>query len=347
MTRRILGLSLILLIVQCALGGTLAAQSCVGKLATQRWDWPNPVPQGWFYFAPYPAPFSYLIASWTANCPPPGWCPTCNNGSANGGVPIVGHPINLANGNTYIQETDIKLAGLGGGLTLERTWNSIWPAILSGFQTGMFGPNWRSTYEERVFPGSGEYSGYMVYLRADGGLWVFSAGTGSTWNLTAPANVSATLTQNGSQSWTLAFQNGAEKVFSYASGSLTSVVDPNGNTTQLAYDGSNRLATVTDPASRTLTFTYANSTFPNVATSVSTSVGVSYSYSYDTQGRLSQFTKPDQTTVSFTYNSQSLITAVTDSNGKTLESHTYDSRGRGLTASEANGVEAVTISYPQ
>jgi YD repeat-containing protein len=71
------------------------------------------------------------------------------------------------------------------------------------------------------------------------------------------------------------------------------------------------------------------------------------SYTYDTQGRLTQVTEPDLTNVSFTYNSQSQITSVTDSNGKVLESHTYDSTGRGLTASQANGVNAVTLSYPQ
>ena len=65
-------------------------------------------------------------------------------------------------------------------------------------------------------------------------------------------------------------------------------------------------------------------------------------------GRLIQVTRPDQTTVSYkTYNSQSQITAVTDNNGKVLESHTYDSSGRGLTSYEANGVNAVTVSYPQ
>jgi YD repeat-containing protein len=346
-TKRILGVLFILVVLQSVLSGPSAAQNCVGKLATQIWEWPNPIPSGWFYFAPYPAPFAYLIASWSGSCPPPRWCPTCNGGGGNSGIPVASQPINLTNGNTYIQETDVRLPGLGGGLTLERTWNSIWPASISTFQTGMFGPNWRSTYEERVFSGSGEYTGYMVYLRADGGFWVFAAGTGSTWNLTAPANVIATLTQNGTTSWTLAFQNGAKRIFSYTSGSLTSIADPNGNTTQLSYDGSNRLATITDPASRTLTFTYGNSSFPNVVTSLSSSVGISLSYSYDTQGRLSQFTKPDLTTVSFTYNSQSLITAVTDSNGKTLESHTYDGNGRGLTAARANGVEAVTISYPQ
>ena len=143
--KRILGVLFVLVVLQCVLSSPSAAQSCVGKLATQIWEWPNPVPSGWFYFAPYPAPFAYLIASWTGSCPPPSHCSTCNNGSGNGGIPTATQPINLTNGNTYVQESDVRLPGLGGGLTLQRTWNSMWPAILSGFQTGMFGPNWRST----------------------------------------------------------------------------------------------------------------------------------------------------------------------------------------------------------
>jgi len=186
----------------------------------------------------------------------------------------------------------------------------------------------------------------MLYLRADGGMWVFTP-NGSNWSLASPASSVATLTQNGTQTWTLAFQNGAQRIFNFSAGSLTSIKDPNGNATQLTYDATNRLTTVTDPVSRTLTFTYGNSNFPNQVTSLSSSVGISYSYSYDTQGRLSQVTKPDLTAVSFTYNAQSLITAVTDSQGKTLESHTYDSKNRGLTSARANGVDAVTITYPQ
>jgi YD repeat-containing protein len=344
MFRKVCNALLILLVLQCASNIPLAAQSCVGKLGIQRWDFLNgnttPFPPGCFWLAPSPVGFSALIGCWTGYCPPPGWCPDCDKG-----VPVAGKPINLTNGNTYIQQTDLRIPGLGGGLGLERTWNSIWPTSLSGFQTGMFGPNWRSTYEERVFLGTGVYSGYMLYLRANGGLWVFSS-NGSSWNLAAPASVVATLTQNGTQTWTLAFQNGEQRIFSYASGSLTSIKDRNGNTTSLSYDGSNRLVTVTDPASRTLTFTYGGS-FSNAVTSLSSSVGISLSYSYDTQGRLIQVTKPDLTIVSFTYNTQSLITAVTDSQGKTLESHTYDTKNRGLTSSRAGGVDAVTIAYPQ
>ena len=329
-----------LVVLLSALGNPLAAQTCTGKFAIERVSF---LAQGGtgstcFWLAPSEIPGDYVVGCWVSNCTPPDWCPNCGKGGA-----AAGNPINLTDGNTYIQQRDVRIPGLGGGLVVEREWNSMWPTSVSGFQTGMFGPNWRSTYEERVFMGSGVYSGYMLYLRGDGGFWVFSA-NGSTWNLASPASSIATLTQNGTQTWTLAFQNGEQRIFSYTSGSLTSIKDRNGNTTSLSYDGSNRLVTVTDPASRTLTFTYGGPT-GNLVTNVSSSVGISLSYSYDSQGRLTQVTEPDLTTISFTYNTQSLITAVTDSQGKTLESHTYDTKNRGLTSSRANGVDAVTITY--
>jgi len=62
---------------------------------------------------------------------------------------------------------------------------------------------------------------------------------------------------------------------------------------------------------------------------------------------LTKVTMPDSTTISYQYDSNNLITAVLDTNGKVLESHTYDAAGKGLTSSKANGVDAVTVSYPQ
>ncbi len=349
MINRTLLALLVVAALLCGLNNPLAAQApCAGKMVIFNYTFlngdTNAWPKGCVWAGASPIAGDYWLECWMSSCPPPRWCPNCNGNKGGGSI---GAPINITNGNTYIQQRDLSIPGLGGGLKMERTWNSMWPTFLSPFQTGMFGPNWRSTYEERVFAGSGSvYSGYVLYLRADGGMWVFTA-NGSNWSLAAPASSVATLTQNGTSTWTLAFENGEQRIFSYTSGSLTSIKDPNGNTTQLTYDASNRLTTVTDPVSRTLTFTYGNSSFPNQVTSLSSSVGISYSYSYDTQGRLSQVTKPDLTTVSFTYNTQSLITAVTDSQGKTLESHTYDSQNRGLTSSRANGVDAVTITYPQ
>jgi YD repeat-containing protein len=231
-------------------------------------------------------------------------------------------------------------------LSLVRTWNSKWPTGQGAFQVGLFGPNWRSTYEEKIFIG-GDY--YIKYSRSDGSFWSFgtSSPTPGSWAVAAPQNVVAALTTPNIATpyWTIIFQNGEQRQFDGTSGMLTAIIDRNGNTTTLTYDGSNRLVTITDPASRHLNFGYGSPS-SHLVTSVTSDAGISLSYTYDGQNRLSQVTNPDLTTLSFTYNAQSLITAVTDSDGKILESHTYDTNARGLTSSRAAGVEAVSISYP-
>lgn len=269
--------------------------------------------------------------------PPAGPSETCANC---GGAASAGHPIALASGNTYIEETDVRLPGLSGGLTLDRTWNSLWPSTQSAYQIGLFGPNWRSTYEERVFIGSDKY---MKYARSDGSFWSFGFAGGTTYRVAAPANITAYLAM-GPSYWTLTFQNGEQRLFDNSSGRLIDIIDRNGNTTALLYDSVGRLITVTDPASRHLYFSYGNGS-SYVVTAVTSDVGITVSYSYDSQGRLSQVTEPDGSTLSFQYDSNSFISAVLDSNGKILEGHTYDSSGRGLTSTRANGVDAVSISY--
>jgi hypothetical protein len=60
-------------------------------------------------------------------CAPPSECPSCNRAA---------HPIDLATGNTDISQTDIRIPGLGGGLTLVRTWNGVWPPIETSSRAG-------------------------------------------------------------------------------------------------------------------------------------------------------------------------------------------------------------------
>lgn len=273
------------------------------------------------------------------------------SGAPTAGGPDVGScgsPINLATGDVYINQTDLSIPGLGGGLRLTRSWNSLWPHTQSGFRTGMFGPNWRSNFEEKIFIGT---DNYIKYLRSDGNFWSFGYNN-SNWLPAAPANATAVLTQN-STNWILTFKNGEQELFDINTGVLTSIVDRNGNATVLTYDGLNRLATVTDSASRHLNFTYASGT-SYLATGVSSDTGISLTYSYDSSGRLLQVTKPDQSKLNFEYDPDPYfypstpnpwITAVKDSNGKVLESHTYDCYGRGLTSARAGGVDAVTVTY--
>jgi YD repeat-containing protein len=293
--------------------------------------------------------------------PPVGGCPTCNS---------AGGPISLTNGNTYIQQTDVRLPGLGSGLTLTRTWNSTSSA--GGI---MFGPGWISTYEEGIGIGG---DGTMKYTRADGSVWSFAYyGTPPAFHLIAPGNVqAATLTEQSTTSWTVTFQNGEQRVFivnplflnsngqyQNNNGRLVNIIDRNGNTTLLTYNTEilsgqvvyTTLASVTDPVGRHLYFTYGSSTSPSLyVTSVTSDSGsgINLTYTY-AQSPLSgdldltEVTQADNTFVTFTYDAFNNITSVNDTNGKVLESHTYDSTGRGLSSSRANGVDALTISYPQ
>jgi YD repeat-containing protein len=263
------------------------------------WFMSGPLPEGAICYSGLSFFFTPCIVP-SGKCPPPSYCTKCNAESASGG-----HPINFANGNTYIEENDLRVPGLGGGLNLSRIWNSVWPTSQGAYQVGLFGPNWRSTYEERIIPGSGDATNYMEYAKSDGSYWYFGTIGGGTYSVSAPANQTAMLTQNGAQ-WTLTFLNGEQRIFSYASGLLTSIVDRNGNVTSLTYDGSSRLSTVTDPASRHIYFGYSGSS--RLVTAVTTDIGLSLSYAYDGSGRLTQVTYPDLSTALFTYNAQSLIT---------------------------------------
>ena len=284
----------------------------------------------------------------TYQCPPAAAqtenprCIECEKKMAAGG-----NPINIATGDVYIDQTDVSIPGLGGGLRLTRSWNSLWPNTQSGFRIGMFGPNWRSNLEEHIFAGS---DGYVKYLRGDGNFWSFGY-NGSNWLPSAPANTGAVLTQS-STNWILTLKGGEQRLFDINSGSLISIVDRNGNTTSLSYDGQNRLVMVTDAAGRHLTFSYAGTSY--LATGVTSDTGVSLTYSYDSSGRLLQVIRPDQSTLNFEYDPDPYayanmpnpyITAIKDTNGKVLEAHTYDCYGRGLTSTRAGSVDSISVTY--
>jgi YD repeat-containing protein len=313
------------------------------------WDWnsvddPNAPPTR-VCCNPSGLPFDQTCVALRPTCGAPPAAPSETCLSCNAGRTAQGsNPIDFATGNTYVTQSDIRVPGLGGGLGLTRTWNSLLPPVQQSLPS-MFGPSWRSNYEERlIFVGA---DSFLKYARGDGSTWSFSMsveGPPNVFALVAPANDPTMTLTKGSPSWTLASKSGEKRLFDATTGLLVSIIDRNGNATQLAYDSSNRLITVTDPASRHLSFTYIGSSF--LVGSASADVGISYSYTYDNQGRLTKVTKPDNTTVAFQYDTNFNITAVLDSDGKVLESHTYDGAHRGLTSSRANGAEAVTVAYP-
>lgn len=256
-----------------------------------------------------------------------------------------GAPISLESGNTFFQHTDIKQQpGLGNGIGLYRKWNSTWPSTQSESSVGIFGSNWRSPYEERIFLGS---DSYWKYSRADGGYWSFGYDDNVTIRISAPANESVTLVA-GDSYWTLTFKSGEKRLFDNGTGKLIKIIDRNGNTTQITYDSYGRIYQVTDPAARTLTFGYGGNEQAYLVVKVISSVGHVVNYTYDSDQKLISVTEPDGSVYNYEYtdaNNPTLITAVKDAKGKVLESHTYDSSQRGTSSSRANGVESMTVTY--
>jgi hypothetical protein len=133
---------------------------------------PNP-PAGMACCNPFGIPFGESCVAPRAGCSvPPNAanevCVACNAARTAQGSAA---PIDFATGNTFITQSDVAIPGIGGGLQLSRTWNSLLPAMQ---QTSpfMFGSNWRSNYEERLIFTSGD--GYLKYARGDGSVWSFA-----------------------------------------------------------------------------------------------------------------------------------------------------------------------------
>jgi RHS repeat-associated protein len=258
-----------------------------------------------------------------------------------------GSPINLTNGNVWITQQDYSLPGLSGGLSLVRTWNSLWRSENpSPSSVAMFGDSWRSTYEEHLYV---KDSTNIQYARANGDIWWF------TWNSTTnsyyvltPQNRYASMTFNNTTLlYTLTFSDGTTRAFNN-NGYLTALTDRNGNKAIVSYDSSNRITTVTDAANRSITFSYTDANNPGQATSAQDSTGTIATYTYDVYTRLTKVSYADGSFLTFNFDPslEFPITSVLDKLGKIVEAHTYDSSSRGLTSQRANGVDSVTVSYP-
>jgi YD repeat-containing protein len=263
----------------------------------------------------------------------------CPSNSCNAGAPI-----NITDGNTWINESDYSVPGLGGGLELTRVWNSRWPYASPPALAGAFGYGWRSTYEEML--AGPDSNNNMTYWRGDGSAWTFAYNnTLNTFSLTSPPNVRAQLVQNPATGlFTITFADGTQRVFN-TQNLLSTIIDRNGNQTTIAYDTSNRITTITSPGGSTLTFTYGDPNNTTQATTVQDTVGTVATYTYDNMSRLTQVVYSDSSQYNYAYDANSNILSVTDSQGKLIEGHTYDSQNRGLTSTQAYGVNSVSLSY--
>ncbi len=216
-------------------------------------------------------------------------------------------PVDPESGDFWHTFADISVNGYGPGLDLARTYNSMNVGV-----NGMFGMGWTA------------YSSYSTQNNAiimpDGS----TIQLGSGYSLPSYVAGNTMFATNGS-GYKFVF-NGTMTYYYNSLGLLTSMVDPNGATTTFTYSGACtsipncQLTTITDPALRTITFTWNSTGQVATATDPLSREWHYYYTEFQNTGNydLTSVTDPLSRTTSFTYDpSSNLLLTLTMPNGQT------------------------------
>jgi RHS repeat-associated protein len=236
------------------------------------------------------------------------------------------HPVDCETGNQTERQTDLSVGGLGGGLALTRTYNSMAAAFATG--PGPFGYGWSSTYSDHLVIDTAAHTA-TVY-QADGSAVPFAInGDGSI----SPdsARIQATLVKNPDGTYLYTLPDRRTFMFSSA-GTLRSQADRNGNQTSISYDGSGNVVQITDASGRSITLAHNPDGTVSSATDPAGHV-VSYAYN---NGNLVSVTGVRGGTWQLAYDGQHQLTSQTDPNGGTITT-TYDSSNRVVSQTDALG----------
>lgn len=264
---------------------------------------------------------------------------------------IMADPVNCATGEFYETVHDFSIPGRGLPLQLARTYSS-----LNAAQDGPLGHGWTDDYNMSL---ATDASGAMTITEETGSSVTFTPDGSGRYQ--APSRVLATLVANADETYTFARQdqqkftftapttttvgqlvketdrNGYATTLGYANGELATVTDSAGRTLTFSYNGDGRIATIVDPIGRTVAFTYSTAGDLTYATDAG---GGTTHYTYDPAGthRLLTVTDPKGGVVTNVYDAAGRVTAQTDAMGRTT-SFTY--------TANADGSQTTTITDPR
>ncbi|HVS07313.1 MAG TPA: DNRLRE domain-containing protein [Candidatus Dormibacteraeota bacterium] len=215
--------------------------------------------------------------------------------------------VNVANGNLVVQATDLAINGTGLNLHVNRYYNSL--ADASGWHIGN---GWNvnvgcdirldvDDFDGLTFHGP---DGYAVLFRRSGATWI------------TPPGLDATLVKNGDGTYTLTWHKNGEQFNFQTGGCLQSMVDQNGNTITMSYNGS--VQSITDTQNRLTNFTYASPVNSDYITQISDPVGRTTNYTYNANGDLTTFGDANGKNTQYAYNANDQLSQIIDPNGNTV-----------------------------
>lgn len=169
-------------------------------------------------------------------------------------------------------------------------------------------PNWRYKYYTVSASGYSSSTGNYAVLAKDANGFTLTRREGTVYRY-----------NTGGQLLAITDRNGNSQSFSYTGNNLASVSDPAGRTVNLTYDSSNRLASVADPLGN--------------------------SYSFAVGASLATVTQPDSGSWQYRYDANSFMLGKIDPLGNST-SYSYDDQQRVIGSTDPEG-KTRSISYPQ
>lgn len=189
------------------------------------------------------------------------------------------------NGDQTEQQTDLTVAGLGGGLALTRSYSSRLAA--SETSPGMFGYGWTTPFEQRLVVDSANGTATITTATGSTAEFVDTNGTFS-----GGPGVYSTLTTDSNGDYTYVQPDQTTTLFG-PTGIPLSVTNRQGQATTYAYNGKGQLTSVTAPSGaagtpgRSIIFTYVTSgSGTGLVATASDPAGLTVSYSYDANNNL-------------------------------------------------------------
>lgn len=254
-------------------------------------------------------------------CPPP---PSC-------AISTMGGPVDVATGKMTYDQEDLRIDGPLPMVFSRRYAHRIRTTL------GGFGYGWTHSYNLTLT----NMGGGKLFRTAEGRDVLF------------PVNISGGYVYNQRDHMALATITGGFKVTTNAqmkynfntSGRLTSIVDRNGNTLTMVYDGSNRLSTITDGFGRTFTLTYNGSS--RIISLTDGTRTVTYGYT-DGQNNLNSATYPNAQTWTYAYGATPANhrpETISDPMGHVVEAITYNGSDKVATWARQGGAEQLTFTY--
>jgi RHS repeat-associated protein len=245
-------------------------------------------------------------------------------------------PVNCATGEFWHQWNDLHVPGRGVPLDFTRTYSSGNASV-----DGPLGLGWTDNYIMSL--AVDQSSGNVTILQEDGAAVTFMP-NGSGGFVAAP-RVLAVLVKNGDGSYT--FTRNADQIhFTFsAAGQLQREVDRDGYATTLSYVGG-QLDHVTDPAGRTMSFTYNGPRIASVTVGTAPDLQRTESFAYNPDGTLATATDPNNGVWRYTYDPSShrLLTMSDPRNDGATTNH-YNPAGQVDQQTDELGTRTTTWSY--